>query len=53
MGGKGGEGLLPFFEVHDGWAFVFEDGFVRVHADVELVAELAGLHYGAGMAWVG
>lgn len=50
---RGGLGWLPLFEVHDGGALVLEDGLVRVDADVELVAELAGLDHGAGMAWGG
>lgn len=37
---------------HDGGPLVLEDGFVRVHADVQLGAELAGLHDGAGVTMV-
>ena len=43
-------GWLPLFEVHDRGALVLEDGLVGVDADVELVAELAGLYHGAGMS---
>lgn len=34
----------PLIECHDRWSLVFEDGFIRVDANVELVAELAGLN---------
>ena len=43
-------GSLPLLEVHNGGALVLKDGLVRVDADVELVAELAGLYHGAGMS---
>jgi hypothetical protein len=43
----------PLGEGHDGGALVLEDGFVRVHANDELVAEAAGLQRGAGMAFEG
>ena len=42
---------LPFLQGHDGGALVLEDGLVRVHANVELIAELAGLQHRSGMAW--
>lgn len=45
------EWRLPFFEVHDRRALVLEDGLVGVDADVELIAELAGLDDGARVAW--
>lgn len=42
----------PLSKMHNGRALVLEDGLVRVHANVELIAELAGLDDGAGMAWL-
>jgi len=47
--GVGGKETLA--QVHDSWAFVFEDRFIGVYANVELVTELSGLDDGAGMAW--
>jgi len=38
-------------EVHDGGTFVGQDLLVGVNADVEGVAELAGLEHYAGVAW--
>lgn len=40
----------PLVQAHHRGALVLEDGFVRVHADEQLVAQLAGLQHGAGMA---
>jgi hypothetical protein len=42
---------VPLVKCHDSWALVGEDGLVRVNAGIELVAELASLDDGAGMAW--
>lgn len=47
--GVGGSETLR--QVHDGRALVGHDVLVGVDAAVELVAELTGLHHGAGMAW--
>jgi hypothetical protein len=41
----------PLVEAHHRGALVLEDGFVRVDAHEQLVAQLAGLQHGAGMAW--
>ena len=41
---------LPLLERHDRRALVGQDVAVRVHANVQLVAELPRLHHGAGMA---
>lgn len=46
----GGNSSHAFAHVHDGGAFVFEDLFVRVNADNEILAELLGLEHGAGVA---
>ena len=47
-----GEGAqVPFLETHHGGTLVREDGLVRVDADQELGAQLAGLQHGAGMAY--
>ena len=40
----------PLVQAHHRRALVFENGFIRVHADEELGAQLAGLQHGAGMA---
>ena len=43
-------GGVPLIQAHHGGALVLEDGFIGVHADEELGAQLAGLQHGAGMA---
>ena len=43
-------GGVPLIQAHHGRALVLEDGLIRVHADEELGAQLAGLQHGAGMA---
>jgi hypothetical protein len=45
-------GNAPFVEGHDGRALVGENGLVRVHAGVQLGAQLPRLDNGAGMAVV-
>lgn len=42
--------FLPLLQRHDRWALVLEDSFIGVDADVQLVAQLAGLDDGAGMS---
>ena len=47
----GGDGWdEPFLEAHHSRALVGEDGLVRVHTGVELIAELPRLNDGAGVA---
>lgn len=45
-------GDSPLLKVHNSRTLVLQDGLVRVHADIEFVAQLAGLEHGAGMAVV-
>lgn len=52
-GREGRRGKVPLLEIHDGWALIFQDGLVGMDSDVELVAQLASLDHGAGMAWMG
>ena len=45
------DGKDALAQEHDRRSLILKDGLVRVHANVQLVAELAGLDNGASMAW--
>lgn len=47
------DGHDALVEAHHRGALVLEDGLVRVDADEQLGAQLAGLQHGAGMSWAG
>jgi hypothetical protein len=42
---------VPLLKSHDRGALVLKDGLVRVDANVQLAAKLAGLDDGTSMAW--
>lgn len=45
-------GVLPFPKGHDGRTLVFEDGLIRMDANIELISELARLHDGSSMTYL-
>ena len=51
--GGPGSGVLPLLKGHDGRALVFEDGLVRMDADIKLISELACLDDSPSMAYLG
>jgi len=42
----------PFLEVHNGWAFVFQNVIIRVDANQQIGTESAGLEHGTSMAYI-
>lgn len=44
---------VPLFQGHDRRPLILENGFIGMHADVQLIAQLPSLHNGASVSFQG